>query len=63
MTIYNYNEEVSKFMHRLVGKIDEWNVSGILISIKEGADEELTSKLSEYCEYTLKTSEMYSENL
>lgn len=50
LTIYHSLEAVTEFSHQLIGKMRNWNTAGILVSLEEEVDEELTAGLSEVCD-------------
>lgn len=53
LTIYNNVETVSKFAHYLTGKIRSWNAVGVIISVREDMDDQLLSRLQQFCDRTI----------
>lgn len=55
LKIYNDMNTVSKFAHYLTGQMRSWDgVVGIILSIKEEMDDELGSRLSQFCDDVIK---------
>ncbi len=50
LLIYNQPGTIAKFIHFLAGKMREWGVKGIIISLEKGANKELIDKLSQFCD-------------
>ncbi|MDY6776997.1 MAG: hypothetical protein SVQ76_02715 [Candidatus Nanohaloarchaea archaeon] len=53
LTIYNSVNTVSKFAHFLTGKMRNWNVRGIVISVEAEADEQLISRMRQFADRTV----------
>lgn len=47
LLIYNKQEAVLKFMHFLIGRIRQWNVKGIIVTVEKT---EMIPQLSEFCD-------------
>ena len=47
LLIYNKEEVVLKFIHFLIGRIREWNVKGIIVTVEKT---EIIPQLSEFCD-------------
>lgn len=51
LEIYNEKDTINKFAHYLTGKMRSWdNVSGIIVSLRDEADDELIQQLSQFCD-------------
>lgn len=50
LTIYNNITTVAKFAHFLTGKIRNWNVTGVIISIESEADEQVINRLKQFAD-------------
>jgi len=50
LLLYNNVETVARFIHFLAGKMRDWKVKGIIISLKRKADKELIEELSPFCD-------------
>jgi len=50
MLIYNEAGSLSKFSHFLTGRLRDWNVDGVFMSLDSESDKELTDKLSQFCD-------------
>ncbi len=57
LTIYNTAETVSQFAHFLTGKMRNWDVAGVIISLEEEVDEELIAQIGQFCDKTIRTRE------
>ncbi len=53
LLIYNNTGSVAKFIHYLSGRIREWDVDGIFLSLERESDRELLSQLSLFCDKTI----------
>jgi len=54
LTIYNKADTVSQFAHFLTGKMRNWNVSGVILSLEEEVDEDLIGQISQFCDKTVR---------
>jgi KaiC/GvpD/RAD55 family RecA-like ATPase len=54
MLLYNEAGTLSKFSHFLTGRLREWNVDGVFISLDTQSDKELTENLSQFCDRVVK---------
>ena len=50
LLIYNQSKSVSKFAHFLTGKMREWKIKGVLISLQKNIDENLIAQVSQFCD-------------
>ncbi|MBU2477020.1 hypothetical protein KKG83_06125 [Candidatus Micrarchaeota archaeon] len=50
LLIYNQSKSVSKFAHFLTGKMREWKIKGVLISLQKNTDERLIAQVSQFCD-------------
>src|SRR3989338_9399548 len=50
MLIYNEAGSLSRFSHFLTGRLREWNVDGVFISLDSESDKELTNKMAQFCD-------------
>jgi KaiC/GvpD/RAD55 family RecA-like ATPase len=50
LLIYNKAVTVAKFIHFLAGKMREWGVKGIIISLEKQSDKELIDQLMQFCD-------------
>jgi len=50
LLIYNHSKSVSKFAHFLTGKMREWKIKGVLISLRKDLDEKLVAQVSQFCD-------------
>ncbi len=50
LQVFNKPGTVARFVYFLAGKIREWKIKGVIISIKKGADESLTNELTQFCD-------------
>jgi archaellum biogenesis ATPase FlaH len=50
LCLYNDNKNVSRFMHFLVNKMHDLNVSAALLSVEREIDEDMLSELSQFCD-------------
>ncbi len=50
LLIYNQSKSVSKFAHFLTGKMREWKIKGVLISLQKNVDENLIAQVSQFCD-------------
>jgi len=48
LLIYNHMHTVTKFIHFLSGKIRNWGIEGILISVEKESRSELVNSLSQF---------------
>ncbi|MFB6295206.1 MAG: ATPase domain-containing protein [Candidatus Nanohaloarchaea archaeon] len=55
LTIYNTADTVSQFTHFLTGKMRNWDVAGVIMSLEEEVDEELIGQISQFCDCTIRT--------
>lgn len=54
LTTYHSLEAVTEFSHQLIGKVRKWNAAGIMVSLEEEIDEELTAHLTEACDQVIR---------
>lgn len=57
LVLYNHKKAVTDFTHHLTGKMRSWNMAGVIISLKEEVDEEMTSYLTQFCDRTVEILE------
>jgi len=50
LLIYNQSKSVSRFAHFLTGKMREWRIKGVLISLQKNTDEKLIGQVSQFCD-------------
>ena len=50
LELFNKPGTVARFLYFLSGKIREWKVKGIIISIKKESDKDLLNELSQFCD-------------
>ncbi|MBI2629488.1 hypothetical protein HYW76_00135 [Candidatus Pacearchaeota archaeon] len=50
LIFYNNTGSVTKFSHFLINKMKEWNCSGTIISLEKETDDEMISRLSQFCD-------------
>lgn len=50
LQLFNKLGTVARFIHFLAGKIREWRIKGIIISLKKGTDEILLNELAQLCD-------------
>ncbi|MBU90352.1 hypothetical protein CMO94_02320 [Candidatus Woesearchaeota archaeon] len=50
LSVFNKPGTVAKFVYFLAGKIREWKVRGVIISIKKDADDSLIDELTQFCD-------------
>lgn len=50
LLIYNGPAIVAKFIHFLSGKMREWSVKGIIVSLSRESNKELLQELSQFCD-------------
>ena len=50
LQLFNKPGTVARFVHFLAGKIREWKIKGIIISIKKSSDESLINELIQFCD-------------
>ena len=48
LLIYNDSGSVTKFVHFLINRMKEWNISGVIISLEDEIDKKLSSQLSQF---------------
>ncbi|MFB6295205.1 MAG: hypothetical protein ABEI97_05570 [Candidatus Nanohaloarchaea archaeon] len=48
LMLYNDEDLVSQFAHELSGKIRDWGVKGLMLTIQEEADEDLLASLNQF---------------
>jgi KaiC/GvpD/RAD55 family RecA-like ATPase len=53
LLIYNQAGSVSRFAHFLTGRMREWRMRGILISLEKETDEALIAQLTQFCDKVL----------
>lgn len=53
LTIYNNTDTVTKFAHYLTGKMRQWNVAGVIISVEDEMNDELISHLTQFCDHVI----------
>jgi len=53
LTIYNSMDTVSKFAHFVTGKMRNWDVTGVIISIESKGDEQIISRLKQFADRTV----------
>ncbi len=53
LLVYNDNKTLIKFIHFLAGRIRDWNIEGILISLRDKKDRALIDKISQFCDVTI----------
>ncbi len=54
LLLYNEAGTIAKFSHFLTSRLREWNVDGVFILLDTQSDEELTSRLSQFCDRVVK---------
>ncbi|MFH1663740.1 MAG: ATPase domain-containing protein [archaeon] len=50
LLIYNQSQSVTKFAHFLTGRMREWKIKGVLISLQKNVDERLIAQVSQFCD-------------
>ena len=50
LLIYNQSKSVTKFAHFLTGRMREWKIKGVLISLQKNIDENLIAQVSQFCD-------------
>ena len=50
LELFNKPVTVARFIYFLSGKIREWKIKGIIISIKKGTDEALINEIVQFCD-------------
>ena len=50
LQLFNKPGTVARFVYFLAGKIREWKIKGIIISIKKSSDEALINELVQFCD-------------
>lgn len=50
LLIYNAPNSVERFAHFLTGKMREWKIKGVLISLQKNIDEHLIAQVSHFCD-------------
>jgi len=50
LLVYNQSKSVTKFAHFLTGKMREWKIKGVLISLQKNTDERLIAQVSQFCD-------------
>jgi len=50
LLVYNHSKSVTKFAHFLTGKMREWKIKGVLISLQKNVDEKLIAQVSQFCD-------------
>lgn len=50
LQLFNKPATVARFIYFLAGKIREWKIKGIIISIKKSSDENLINELAQFCD-------------
>ncbi|MBI2135351.1 hypothetical protein HYU09_05140 [Candidatus Woesearchaeota archaeon] len=50
LQLFNNPAIVARFVYFLAGKIREWKIKGIIISVKKGTDLALLNELSQFCD-------------
>lgn len=50
LLIYNQSKSVTKFAHFLTGRMREWKIKGVLISLQKNVDEKLIAQVSQFCD-------------
>jgi archaellum biogenesis ATPase FlaH len=50
LLIYNQSKSVTKFAHFLTGKMRQWKIKGVLISLQKNVDEKLIAQVSQFCD-------------
>ena len=50
LLIYNSPVVIAKFIHFLAGKMSEWQVQGIIVSLEKEKNKELIERLSQFCD-------------
>jgi len=53
LLLYSKPDVVVRFLHFVIGKMRDWNVKGIIISLKEDTDQRLLSEISQFCDSTI----------
>lgn len=50
LQLFNKPGTVARFIYFLAGKIREWKIKGIIISLKKGTDDSLLNELVQFCD-------------
>lgn len=50
LQLFNKPGTVARFIYFLTGKIREWKIKGIIISMKKGSDDSLLNELVQFCD-------------
>ena len=50
LQLFNMPGTVARFVYFLAGKIREWKIKGVIISIKKGTDLTLLNELAQFCD-------------
>jgi KaiC/GvpD/RAD55 family RecA-like ATPase len=53
LLIYNKADTVARFIHFLAGKMHDWKVKGIIVTLRKKKDKELISELTQFCDVVL----------
>ncbi len=50
LLIYNQSKSVAKFAHFLTGRMRQWKIKGVLISLQKHVDARLIAQVSQFCD-------------
>ncbi|MFH0867865.1 MAG: hypothetical protein V1831_01000 [Candidatus Woesearchaeota archaeon] len=50
LSVFNKPGTVARFVYFLAGKIREWRIKGVIISIRKDSDESLINELTQFCD-------------
>lgn len=51
LLIFNQKNTVARYCHYLTGKMREWKIKGVLLSIKTEVDKELADQITQFCDF------------
>jgi KaiC/GvpD/RAD55 family RecA-like ATPase len=53
LLLYNNADTVARFIHFMAGKMHEWKVKGIIVTLRKKKDKELINELMQFCDVVL----------
>lgn len=54
LMLYNQTETIAKFAHVLTGKLREWAVKSIILTLEDESDKKIVSQLTQFCDCTIR---------
>ena len=54
LMLYNNAETVGKFMHAVTGKLRNWGVKSVILTMEEETDKEIISQISQFVDKVVK---------